>query len=689
MAKAKPADIWTATHVESLAPDPASIPAARKVLKKGGFGTVEPTADGRGWWVVCRGLTDTYQTSARLQPGGEFDCSCTCPSYKNPCKHALALLLYLVDHPELRVEKEAAKVEASDFEALLKAVFANPDDDTARLVFADFVEENGDPDRAALIRLQCEQARLKPQAKRYKELTAELKPLLAKAKKRIEPLPEDVEYALRRGFVQLKGEFGYIDDIGSLPARFTDLFRDGWVESVVMHFLPFDGIHDGAASLIAQAGELDVSAFPMHEDTMVGLVANTAAARATGRLARVIVHRNSQKAFDQLVRAEAGDEVSVSGKLGAERRHGYLNPRTFDLMLRTGQLSGARAMTLGGSDLGDEQLRALLDRSDLSKLRELWLSEWDVSLTGIRSLANSRKLGQLIELNFHSIALGADGENAVPAIAANSGLRAVERLRFVDCACDDADARTLAKSKAFPTLKVLELSQNYGVTAAGVAALLASKNFPHLAHYELQDAQITEREQLPLLLAAADRPDLRLRFDQLDLQRRVGAREVTVEVSTGGSGYDGAFDDLATAKGGERVTQLLAPRCHLGATEMPALAAGFDTETLHKLDLTDNPLRNDGGAALAAAFADFHLRELVLAQCRIQGAGVAALTASDLYARLHTLDLSQNNIGKAGVAALLKADVPPKLKRLVLTNSWRSTDDGKKLRAKFGSRVTL
>ncbi|MDB5313612.1 MAG: hypothetical protein JWO38_7814 [Gemmataceae bacterium] len=38
----------------------------------------------------------------------------------------------------------------------LAAIRANPDDDTPRLVYADWLEEHGDPDRAAFIRVQCE-----------------------------------------------------------------------------------------------------------------------------------------------------------------------------------------------------------------------------------------------------------------------------------------------------------------------------------------------------------------------------------------------------------------------------------------------------------------------------------------------------------------------------------------------------
>ncbi|MBX9623529.1 MAG: TIGR02996 domain-containing protein [Gemmataceae bacterium] len=45
-------------------------------------------------------------------------------------------------------------------EAFLRAIFAAPDDDTPRLVYADFLEEHGFPDRAELIRLGCEHRRL-------------------------------------------------------------------------------------------------------------------------------------------------------------------------------------------------------------------------------------------------------------------------------------------------------------------------------------------------------------------------------------------------------------------------------------------------------------------------------------------------------------------------------------------------
>ncbi len=47
-------------------------------------------------------------------------------------------------------------------EAFLRAIFDTPADDTARLVYADYLQENGQEKRAQLIRVQCELARLPP-----------------------------------------------------------------------------------------------------------------------------------------------------------------------------------------------------------------------------------------------------------------------------------------------------------------------------------------------------------------------------------------------------------------------------------------------------------------------------------------------------------------------------------------------
>ena len=63
-----------------------------------------------------------------------------------------------------------------DREPFLQAIFAAPDDDLPRLVFADYLDEQGDSDWAELIRVQCERAKFETSAlwERDKALTEAL-----------------------------------------------------------------------------------------------------------------------------------------------------------------------------------------------------------------------------------------------------------------------------------------------------------------------------------------------------------------------------------------------------------------------------------------------------------------------------------------------------------------------------------
>jgi uncharacterized protein (TIGR02996 family) len=58
----------------------------------------------------------------------------------------------------------------SDRDALLAAVFARPADDAPRLVYADWLDEHGEPAQAAFIRAQIELARTDPKTEAYDRL---------------------------------------------------------------------------------------------------------------------------------------------------------------------------------------------------------------------------------------------------------------------------------------------------------------------------------------------------------------------------------------------------------------------------------------------------------------------------------------------------------------------------------------
>lgn len=80
---------WAPEQVEAIAPTPAAMTAARPLASLGRWGSTG--ADERAVWGVCRGSgAEPYDTMVD-HVGVGF--SCTCPSRRRPCKHALALLM--------------------------------------------------------------------------------------------------------------------------------------------------------------------------------------------------------------------------------------------------------------------------------------------------------------------------------------------------------------------------------------------------------------------------------------------------------------------------------------------------------------------------------------------------------------------------------------------------------------------
>src|SRR5689334_12220180 len=92
----------TLPRIEGLAPDQASLGAARKLLKA----TLWPTlaeADGL-IWGECQGSGATPYRVVVTEADAGY--KCTCPSRKFPCKHALALMW-------MRADKSAAFVPST------------------------------------------------------------------------------------------------------------------------------------------------------------------------------------------------------------------------------------------------------------------------------------------------------------------------------------------------------------------------------------------------------------------------------------------------------------------------------------------------------------------------------------------------------------------------------------------------
>lgn len=91
---------WTTDQVLALAPDAASRKAGSKLGAAGPWSETGSSDEG-AVWGLCRGSgAGSYRTVVDVADGSAPAYTCSCPSRKFPCKHALGLLLLWSDGEE-------------------------------------------------------------------------------------------------------------------------------------------------------------------------------------------------------------------------------------------------------------------------------------------------------------------------------------------------------------------------------------------------------------------------------------------------------------------------------------------------------------------------------------------------------------------------------------------------------------
>jgi uncharacterized protein (TIGR02996 family) len=659
-----PFDPWDVKQIEAQAPDDKSIPAARQVLKKGGFERIESRADGSGWWAVCHGLTDTYTVTATRGPTGTIQSGCTCPSPKLPCKHALALLLHLAAHPELRPELKAAEAAKTDhLEGLLAAVFAAPDDDLPRLVLADYLEENGEADRAALIRVSCELEQKKVPAARKKVLTAELARLLSAAlADPFSSLPDGTTYQVRRGFVWLTVPCYGLSNPGGMPASLLRLFQDGWVETLVV----FNGWYESALPVVRLVRRLDLTGCRMSIEETAGVAAERRHPAENSRLREVVPPSDWAEEYAKLEAGEAGSE-------GGAAVHLLQSPTAARVraIAAEGRFRGVTSFTVVGG--GDDALAALADVPDLKTLTNLHLQDTAVTAFGLTAVGNSKRLRKV---NFLRIEGGPLTDADVQAVAQEAAFPALTQLVLWRLHLTDAALDTITRGPGFARLESLALS-DVPVTAAGLRRVAVES--PALARLDA-GRLLPVQEVLSTLLARTDRP-LFLVNDGItavwDLADggvlRIGGRE---ELPAGFFAAvakwpakltvahlwidhvtfaDGALAEVFDFVGVGRIPRVTISHCGLRNADAVALAERLPGSGVTHLDLSENKIGMTGAKALALSPGLAGVVELNLEDNPLLKSGRAALAASPYKGSLEAVNLGGEQVEKAEASELRKA----------------------------------
>jgi uncharacterized protein (TIGR02996 family) len=291
----------------------------------------------------------------------------------------------------------------------LAAIRADPDDDVVRLVFADWLEENGDSERAEFIRVQCELARLPAYEPRAIDLHWRQEELLAAHG---DCWRAEVPKWARRGCTFRRGF------VNRVEATVTQFIRSGNALSmtVPVREVTLSAAPQRIAELAAcpHLTRLKALGFRHVPRTGHGIGdAGAAALAASPHLARLTdLELVAPRAGAAGAAALAGSQnLTELRRLALTRNHlGDAGVESFIAALRHDKLA---SLELGYNRIGDEGVERIARCPHLAGLRELNLEYNEIGNAGVAALANSPFLSGLLKLNLRGNNVGEAGLRAL------------------------------------------------------------------------------------------------------------------------------------------------------------------------------------------------------------------------------------------------------------------------------------
>lgn len=345
-----------------------------------------------------------------------------------------------------------------DQAALLDAVVQNPDDDAPRLLYADWLQQNGDPDRAEFIRLQCEAARLLDCPER-RERTASAAALLERCRPR------------------------WLADLGS---GFTNpVFVRGFVTRVIVTVEDFL-LHAGR--LLDRTPLAGIWATASTEDDVRRLAASEELLRRVPELTISFPRLGNRGA---LILAESPHLKQLRG-IGL----GFNGIDATGALAVLNSLVGGRTteVDLSMNRLGSRGAAAIAECPAVAGLTNLQLMFAGIGVAGAEALAASPRLGRLIDFQLAGNPLGDDG---VIALAGSDALRP-EELALDDTRLGDRGVGVLAGSPVLSRVTELVLCNNR-IGDRGAVALSHARGLRRLQRLILCGNRVTDRGFLSLV----------------------------------------------------------------------------------------------------------------------------------------------------------------------------------------------
>jgi uncharacterized protein (TIGR02996 family) len=393
----------------------------------------------------------------------------------------------------------------SDWAAFIQTIVAQPDDDTPRLVFADWLDEHDDAARAEFIRLQCEiarmtgteGARLSAAAAREKELWK------AHSQSWSQELPQQwarTKVRFRRGFPAILS-CTLTQWIGA-----KNLLQLAPIQSLTISPQVYDATKMAkfaATSYLAgvRAVQFDIYNHPDRADA-IRLLSRSVCATGLRILDLSKISYTSASCDGDCV----AETLATCGYAGLEclrLQCNEIGPEGVKALASSPSTVGLRKLDLGRNPIGLKGVRALAESSNFRNMTALRLAYTDVTNDAVEALASSSQFPRLTHLNlagdsitaegaatlarsphfgrltalvFHSNPIGPKGARA---LASSPTLASLTYLDLFRCNIGDDGLRAIIESPYLSGLRTLELGGN-GITTAGLRTLAESKQLPAL-----------------------------------------------------------------------------------------------------------------------------------------------------------------------------------------------------------------
>ena len=563
----------------------------------------------------------------------------------------------------------------------LREIEAVPDQDDTRLVFADWLEEQGNP-RAEFIRLQCGagDVSIGRDGKIRDLLHDHREEWLAPVKARLGP-----------ALAGQIGGFGFVRGfVGEVTLPGTEFVEHAPRLFEAIPLLESVCLTDVRSALARVAGSPWLARLRELCLTSTGLgnsgLQTLAESRHLRRLSALHLRQNGIGSPGIMALVRSGvPELKVLNLSGNVLGDGGL--QALAMWSRFDQLA---ELDLADNHLSNGDAVDFFDRlaRRVSQLGRLSLRSNQLHAEAAHALRRSAaSLPQLVGLDLSQNPLGSDGAAALSEVR-------LEQVRDLNVATTQMDIESIrALVRAFPRLDALSLADNSRLGDAGVLALV-ELGLPRLAldlsGTGVGDAGLVALASTPHSLERLDLRNTLVGPDGikhlLDASSPAGLRSLMVSgPNFGGMGTEA----LARAAQLAAIVSLRLEGPNVGSVGARRLSESPYLSALRRLHLIGAGVGSGGIRALASTTSLSHLRELSVAQCAIGDDGAEAIADSSRFSRLVSLDLSCNDIGDFGVRAIAQSHTLRHLTELNLAGNPCSDEAAEALLASpFLTRVS-